>query len=859
MSPIQQMLLGVGAVATKTYVDDVFSTYVYRGLQSARSINNGIDLSGEGGMVWIKRRNVAGEYSNHILNDTVRGAGEYLQSNSNVADSTDTNRLNSFTSTGFTVGTDANVNFGHPTPAYSGTYSSWTFRKAPGFFDVVTWSGNDTAGRQISHSLSSIPGSIFIKKTSSSKDWTVGHRSLNGGTNAWNNKLKLNTTGAEYGSSTTFNNTAPTSTHFTLGSNDDTNESGETYVAYLFAGGESTNALARSVDFDGSDWLTTSSSTDYGFGTGDFTIESWVKLDTYNAALTAILSFTDDKNNIDINASGGLSYYDGTLHNVGNVIPLGQWTHIAYSKEGTNLRIFVNGILLKTITTSVDVGTSARQAVIGSRFNGNQNTLDGSLSNYRIVKGTAVYTSSFRPPTEPLTSISGTSLLCCNNSSVTGATTGTVTSSGDPTASTDSPFDDPAGFVFGENEDQGVIKCGTYTTDSNEDATINLGWEPQWVLAKRVNNSTAGDWFIIDSMRGFMNAQDIEANNGGSRYLEPNTTDAEDNTSRMGLTSTGFYADQYGANRSYIYVAIRRSDGYCGKPIELGSDCFQMDTGSNSSTIPNFDSGFPVDFALMRRPGISADWYTGARLTGGKYLKPNTTATEGTESDWVFDSNTGWCINYNSDHQSWMWKRHAGFDVVTYSGNGSTKTANHSLGRVPEMIWIKARNDAQNWLAYHKGLNGGTTPWNYHILLNSSGAEGAYSFINQPTTTTFTVTSGWQASNKNYIAMLFASVDGISKVGYYTGDGTTSHTITTGFTTRFLIIKKVNGANSWFVRDSLRGLGSGNDPYLQLENSNAEGGTSTDYMDVSSTGFTIKQTFSSINASGDKYIYYAHA
>ena len=57
MSPIQQMLLGVGAVATKTYVDDVFSTYVYKGTGSARSINNGINLSGKGGLVWVKKRN----------------------------------------------------------------------------------------------------------------------------------------------------------------------------------------------------------------------------------------------------------------------------------------------------------------------------------------------------------------------------------------------------------------------------------------------------------------------------------------------------------------------------------------------------------------------------------------------------------------------------------------------------------------------------------------------------------------------------------------------------------------------------------------------------------------------------------
>ena len=64
---IQQMLLGAGAVATKTYVDDIFSTFVYAGNSTARSINNGLDLSGEGGMLWVKRRNQSEE---HIIVDT---------------------------------------------------------------------------------------------------------------------------------------------------------------------------------------------------------------------------------------------------------------------------------------------------------------------------------------------------------------------------------------------------------------------------------------------------------------------------------------------------------------------------------------------------------------------------------------------------------------------------------------------------------------------------------------------------------------------------------------------------------------------------------------------------------------------
>ena len=199
----------------------------------------------------------------------------------------------------------------------------------------------------------------------------------------------------------------------------------------------------RSVLFDGTgDYLVSASSTDYAFGTGDFTFEFWIYIESYPSGdLYAIASFTDDKNNIDIDGDGHLNYYDGTSYDTGNVVPLNEWTHVAYSKSGTAVRIFLNGTNIYTVTSSVDVGSSARQFNIGMRYDGSQNSLNGYLSDYRVVKGTAVYTENFTPPTTSLTNITNTKLLCCNNSSVTGTTTGTVTSSGDPTSSTTNPYD----------------------------------------------------------------------------------------------------------------------------------------------------------------------------------------------------------------------------------------------------------------------------------------------------------------------------------------------------------------------------------------------------------------------------------
>ena len=154
--------------------------------------------------------------------------------------------------------------------------------------------------------------------------------------------------------------------------------------------------------------------------------------------------------------------------------------------------MYVNGKNVGSATRSAAIGSGSNNTFnIGSGLNSsstNVDFFDGKISNFRVVKGTAVYTSSFKVPTEPLKNITNTVLLCCNDSSATGSTVtpGTITNNGDPTASTDSPFDDPAGFKFGEVGDQNIIKCGSYTTGFRCGCRITyiVGWEPSWVMVK---------------------------------------------------------------------------------------------------------------------------------------------------------------------------------------------------------------------------------------------------------------------------------------------------------------------------------------------------------------------------------------
>jgi hypothetical protein len=375
---------------------------------------------------------------------------------------------------------------------------------------------------------------------------------------------------------------------------------------------------------------------------------------------------------------------------------------------------------------------------------------------------------------------------------------------------------------------------------------------------------------IVDSMRGFPNAQDIKANVGGKCIvLEANTTDADDNTTRLGITPTGFYADQYGANRTYVYMAIRRPDGLVGKPVEAGTEVFAMDTGAGSSTIPNFDSGFPVDLSLIRNPTSSASWWAGTRLTSGKEIKVNGIDVPVTWQYGVYDSNVGW-QNYSghgSSEMSWMWKRHAGFDVVTYSGDGtSSRTFAHSLGRTPEMMWVRGRGpNVANWYVYHTGMDNANRRTMHLETIDSQSSESTGRWNDTfPTATNFTVGVNANTNNDDFVTMLFASVDGISSLGRY--DGSNSNiTITTGFPPRFILIKGYD-ANSygrhWIVMDSLRGINPGsNTDYLYLESSAAQnnGGPEPYVSAISSTGFTLLGGKGDTSASNRKYIYYAHA
>ena len=411
---------------------------------------------------------------------------------------------------------------------------------------------------------------------------------------------------------------------------------------------------------------------------------------------------------------------------------------------------------------------------------------------------------------------------------------------------------------FGPDADQDIIKCGSYTGNgSSNGPEIDLGFEPQWLLTKRTNSGSS--WQLVDVMRGM-----------SSEYYRifPDTSAVEDyegdgvTPTATGFKLTGVQPQHNASGGTYVYIAIRRGPL---APPEDATEVFAISQQlSTSGSTPSYYSGFPVDMAINKYT-TGTDAGTSDRLRGARDLLPsNIAVAEYNNSVKTFDYMDGYYspgAGANSNYYSWMWKRAPSFfDVVAYSGTGTERGVPHNLGVTPEMLIIKARDFAgKEWFVHHTGL----TSWAKVLQLQSTAVEtNGDTGGNLPTATTFPVnaSSNVNGSGYNYIAYLFSTLPGISKVGSFTGNGT-SQDIDCGFTSgaRFVLLKRTDSTGTWFILDSERGIVAGNDAILRPNTTTAED-NNYDIIDPLSSGFTINYVSAyNMNASGATYIFYAIA
>jgi len=368
------------------------------------------------------------------------------------------------------------------------------------------------------------------------------------------------------------------------------------------------------------------------------------------------------------------------------------------------------------------------------------------------------------------------------------------------------------------------------------EVSINLGFEPQFVLLK--TSAVSENWLLVDTMNGapvFPSSQN---------YLSPNTSSANASYSFLNITSTGFNLANLGLNRTYIYMAIRRPM----KVPEAGTEVYFQTTANAGTTL---NTGFVPDFWIggaTAGNGGTGSQFVMDRLRGAKYLATSTAALEvGTNDPFNgFPTNTFMNNSQGGNRVEWIFRRASQFmDVIAYTGNGTAgATQAHNLTVVPEfIIWKNRTGTNDSWISYWSTLGVG----NYLLGFNTTTASGTGSLVNStaPTASVITLSGqGWNVNNNgsNYIAYLFATLAGISKVGSVVHSGTTN--VDCGFSAgaRFVLVRRTDASGGWYVWDTARGIVSGNDPYLLL-NSSAAQVTNTDYIDPLASGFTLTSSF----------------
>ena len=295
------------------------------------------------------------------------------------------------------------------------------------------------------------------------------------------------------------------------------------------SGLETPTAVTGSVYFEGTGKaLSFPAGNDFAYGTGDFTIECWlyptVVGQVSGASYSGHIFFSQTVSGTNyfafyFDSNGKISLYNTSSGGGSDLftsapdgsIVVNKWQHVALCRSGSTLRAFVDGTQVDSISNTFDFTNTDRNPTIGNyTHNLTQLPYNGYVSNFRILKGTALYTANFTVPTHELEVIGDTVLLCCNNPDSAGAdgTGKTATVSGSAPASTVSPgltrdftygtefqgvtvfdtqgyFVPPSGTTEQRGRGRGLFACGavpgTYYTDiqyvniASQGNTFNFG------------------------------------------------------------------------------------------------------------------------------------------------------------------------------------------------------------------------------------------------------------------------------------------------------------------------------------------------------------------------------------------------
>jgi len=434
-------------------------------------------------------------------------------------------------------------------------------------------------------------------------------------------------------------------------------------------------------------------------------------------------------------------------------------------------------------------------------------------------------------------------------------------------------------IIYAFHSVAGYSKIGSYTGNGSDNGPIiNTGFEPAWLMIK-VSTGSADGWFMVDNKRSTSNPRGLRV------FANSNVGDASESGAQVDFLTNGFQlrgtgsgqGQTNGSGNQYIYMAFASDPSTA--PVLASSFTTNTYTGTGSArSISGLGLAPNLTWIKNRSSAASHSWTDSVR-GNNLVIQSNETAAEATgqitlDTDGFTIGNNNLLRNANGDdYVAWNWKANpiptintdgtiqsvvsanqaAGFSIVNYIGTGADATVGHGLSAAPDLLIVKGLDTTNDWAVLSADGSDGD-----FLQLNSSSAEsGAGSIFGstftRPTSTVFSIgnTGETGTNNSAYIAYCFHSVTGFSKISTYTGTGTgVSQGVTgLGFSPNWVLIKEIDGADSWQVYDTARGAGK----VLYPNGNNAEYAGS-ELSSFDSDGFTVT---GNPNESGKSYLYMA--
>lgn len=900
----------------QTTVANGMNTVLYTGNGSTQSIE-GVGFSPD--LVWLKNRSSS---FSHNIYDTVRGTNSILFSDTTASEDTiTTDRLQSFDADGFTLGSASAINgsgndlvawawdagSGSPVSNTDGSITS-SVKANPAYgFSVVSYTGTGS-NATVGHGLSSAPDMMIIKERNSAANWIVYHQSLTA-----DKFMILNLTNAEADFTPIFNDTEPTSSVFTVGTNGDINGSADQYIAYCFAEISGYSKIS-SYSGTGASGNTVTTGFEPAFvmlkrtdNTGTWLMYDNVR-DTTNprsyylyanqsdaeAGPDNLMQFDDNGftllgGNADWNASGGTYIYMAFA----DTRDAAFWRDLSGNDNTWQPNALQNSdVMLDSPTNNFAVWNPLSNNTGGSLSEGNLRVSTGS-SQYGPAPSTFAQSSGKWYAEFAATSTSGDTRIGAVRTDVALSTTYDLGNSGS--------------FAYRQNDGQKKIdgSQSSYGATWAASDIIGMALDLDNSEVTFYKNNVSQGTFSITAGEYFIALSDGDSGAGGNYLINfgQDSSFAGNKTAQGNTDDNGVGDFYYAPPAGYLALCTANLPDPVIDPAQddVPSDYFNTVLYSgNSSTQSITGVGFQPDFAWIKNRNFTYTHGLFDAVRGGdKVLQSSATSAESTNANYItsFDAD-GFSMGNNPvtnessrTYVAWNWlagngtssntdgsitstvsvNQKAGFSVVGYTGTGvTTETVGHGLGAVPAMVIVKNRDTSTNnghWVTYHQSLAANTQlALNLNIGAAASSAYFGGGVNTSPTSSVFSFANG--SSNQgnvnetgdNYIAYCFAEVEGYSKFGSYIGNGSTDGPfVYCGFRPAWVTIKRTDASENWFTLDAKRDTDNGVFNYLRPNTSDADAPAGTPIFDFTANGFKLRNGAGPYNASGGTYIFMAFA